>query len=156
MDPIQHSSCFISFSYSDHAFASRLHARLNDAGVRVWFSPKDIRGGEKLIDQVSGAIQSHDRLLLILSKKSMQSEWVKTEIRRALLAEGKTERRKIFPIRLCSMEALRDWTCFDADTGNDMAVRIREYFIPDFSGWRNREDFARGFSRLLADLSLPC
>lgn len=152
MDPIQFSSCFISFSYSDHAFATKLHTRLSDAGVRVWFSPKDMHGGEKLIDQVSSAIQMHDRLLLILSKRSMQSDWVNTEIRRALSAEGKTKRRKIFPIRLCSMETLRSWTCFDADTGTDMAVKIREYFIPDFSGWKKREDFAEGFSRLLADL----
>jgi len=27
--------------------------------------------------------------------------------------------------------------CFDADTGKDSAREIREYFIPDFSNWKN-------------------
>jgi hypothetical protein len=152
MDPIQFDSCFISFSYSDRAFATRLHSRLGSAGVRVWFSPKDMRGGKRLFDQIDRAIQSHDLLLLILSKKSMRSDWVTTEIRRALAAEAKTKRRKIFPIRLCDMESLRSWTCFDADTGKDMAVQIREYFIPDFSRWINKSDFEDGVGRLLEDL----
>jgi uncharacterized protein YjbI with pentapeptide repeats len=152
MDPIQFNSCFISFSYSDSAFATRLHSRLGDAGVRVWFSPKDMRGGKRLFDQIDRAIQAHDLLLLILSRKSMQSDWVATEIRRALAAEAKTKQRKIFPIRLCDMGSLKAWTCFDADTGKDMAVQIREYFIPDFSEWKNHTNFEEGFGRLLRDL----
>jgi len=36
------------------------------------------------------------------------------------------------PIRLTDFETLRDWTCFDADTGKDLAVEVREYFIPTF------------------------
>jgi hypothetical protein len=151
--PIQRNSCFISFSYSDKRFAERLHSRLRDKGVRVWFAPEDIQGGRRIYDQVDQAIQSHDRLLLILSKHSMKSDWVITEIRRALAAETKERRRKLFPIRLCDMKFLREWTCFDGDTGKDMAVQVREYFIPDFSNWKNHDAFETGFERLLRDLS---
>jgi hypothetical protein len=35
----------------------------------------------------------------------MKSDWVLTEIRRALAAETKERRRKLFPIRLCDMNA---------------------------------------------------
>ncbi|MGA2852744.1 MAG: hypothetical protein ABSE90_01235 [Verrucomicrobiota bacterium] len=31
-----------------------------------------------------------------------------------------------------ALETLRDWTCFDADRGKDLAKEVREYFIPDF------------------------
>jgi hypothetical protein len=41
----------------------------------------------------------------------------------------------LFPMRLIGFETLRDWECFDADTGKDSAREIREYYIPDFSDW---------------------
>jgi len=40
---------------------------------------------------------------------------------------------------MTDFETLRDWTCFDADTGKDLAVEVREYFIPDFSNWKNHD-----------------
>ena len=41
-------SCFISFSTRDEQFAQRLYQDLTDKGVKCWFSPHDIRGGEKI------------------------------------------------------------------------------------------------------------
>ena len=61
---------------------------------------------------------------------------VLTELRKAREVEKKEKRRKLFPIRLTDFETLRDWTCFDADTGKDLAVEVREYFIPDFPEWK--------------------
>jgi hypothetical protein len=47
---------------------------------------------------------------------------------------------------------LRDWRLFDADTGKDSAREIREYFIPDFSNWKNHDSYQEAFQRLLSDL----
>jgi len=55
-------------------------------------------------------------------------------------------------IRLTDFETLRDWTCFDADTGKDLAVEVREYFIPDFSNWKDHDAFESAFARLKKDL----
>ncbi len=115
----------------------------------MWFAPEDIRGGEKLHEQIDRAIQMHDRLLIVLSPSSMQSEWVKTEIRKARKAEIKENHRKLFPIRLVTFEELQDWECFDADYGKDLAVEVREYFIPDFSTWTDVHAFEVAFDRLL-------
>ena len=57
------------------------------ADVRCWFAPHDIQGGRKIHEQIGEAIRVYDRLLLILSEHSMNSEWVKTEIAHAQ-AEG--------------------------------------------------------------------
>jgi hypothetical protein len=152
MQPIQFDSCFISYSCKDEEFARRLHARMREAGLRVWFTPEDIQGGRKLYEQIDRAIHVHDRLLLVLSKESIKSEWVMTEIRRARKAEVKEGRRKLFPIRLVGYESVKDWECFDADTGKDLAVEVREYFIPDFSTWKNPQDFEKAFEHLYADL----
>jgi hypothetical protein len=140
------------YSTKDEEFARRLYARMIDANIQVWFAPEDLQGGRKLPDQLFEAIQIHDRLLIVLSEHSIQSERVMTEIRKAREAEKKEKRRKLFPIRLTDFETLRDWTCFDADSGKDLAVEVREYFIPDFSNWKNHDAFESTFARLKKDL----
>jgi hypothetical protein len=149
---IQFYSCFISYSTKDEDFAKRLHSRMRDEGLRVWYSPEDIKGGQKLHEQIDQAIRVYEKLLLVLSPNSMNSEWVKTEIRRARKIEIKEGQRKLFPIRLVDFEVIRDWECFDADSGKDLGVEIREYFIPDFLRWTDHDAFEEGFARLLRDL----
>jgi hypothetical protein len=39
----QHYSCFISYSAKDQEFAERLHADLQNKGVRCWFAPHDLK-----------------------------------------------------------------------------------------------------------------
>jgi hypothetical protein len=151
-NPIEFYSCFISYSTKDQAFADRLYADLQNKGVRCWFAPHDVQGGKKLHEQIDEAIRVHDKLLLILSPHSMESEWVKTEIAKARKREVRDKRRVLFPIRLAPFETLRDWECFDADTGKDSAREIREYFIPDFSNWKNHDSYQEAFQRLISDL----
>ena len=149
---IQFYSCFISYSTQDDEFARRLYSRMRDEKLRVWFAPEDAQGGKNLYEQIERAIQVHDRLLIVLSERSLQSKWVMTEIRRARKVELKENRRKLFPIRLVSYETLQAWECFDADTGEDLASEVRQYFIPDFSNWKDHDAFESAFGRLLRDL----
>src|SRR5271157_4432425 len=153
--PIEFYSCFISYSTKDQEFADRLYADLQAKGVRCWFAPHDIKGGRKLHEQIDEAIRLHDKLLLILSQHSMSSEWVKTEIAKARKRELKEGKRVLFPVRLVGFEALRDWECFDGDTGKDSAREIREYFIPDFANWKDHDSYQKGLKRLLKDLKSP-
>ncbi len=149
---IEFYSCFISYSTIDQAFAERLYNDLQGNGVRCWFAPHDIKGGRKIHEQIDEAIRLHDRLLLILSDHSMNSEWVKNEIARARKREVKEDKRVLFPVRLVGFEALRDWECFDGDTGKDSAREIREYFIPDFSNWKDHDSYQQAFQRLVKAL----
>jgi uncharacterized protein YjbI with pentapeptide repeats len=148
----QFYSCFISYSTKDQAFAERLHADLQNKDVRCWFAPHDIQGGKKLHEQIDEAIRVYDRLLLILSEASMNSEWVKTEIANARQKELALGRRVLFPITLVPFETIKRWGNFDADIGKDSAREIREYYIPDFSDWKNHDKYQHAFERLLKDL----
>jgi hypothetical protein len=151
---IQFYSCFISYSTKDQEFAERLHADLQSKGVRCWFAPEDIKGGMKLHEQIPEAIRRYDKLLLVLSENSMQSEWVKTEIYHARQNEIRDNCRKLFPISLAAFEKIKEWQAFDADTGKDMGREIREYFIPDFSNWKDHDAYTKAFERLMRDLNL--
>lgn len=145
-------SCFISYSRKDQEFADRLHADLQNSGVRCWFAPHDIQGGKKIHEQIDAAIRIYDKLLLIVSDASMDSEWVKTEIANARQKEKDQGRRSLFPIALVSFSEIKKWKSFDADIGKDSAREIREYFIPDFSNWKENESYQKSFDRLLRDL----
>ena len=152
-DPLQFYSCFISYSTRDQSFADRLHADFQNQGVRCWFAVHDIVAGKKLHDQIDEAIKVYDRLLLILSEASMASEWVKTEIANARQKELAQGRQVLFPISIVPFEKVREWKAFDADTGKDSAREIREYYIPDFTGWdTNHTAYKAAFDKLLRGL----
>jgi hypothetical protein len=150
--PSGFSSCFISHSTKDKDFVDQLYADLQDHGVRCWFAPHDIRGGKKLHDQIDEAIGEYDRLLLILSEHSMKSEWVKSEIAKTRAREVRESRQVLFPISLVLFDEILRWSAFDGDTGKDAAREIREYFIPDFTEWKQDSKYRTAFERLLHDV----
>ena len=65
-------------------------------------------------------------------------------------------RRKLFPIRLVDFDAIQAWECFDADLGEDLAVEIREYFIPDFSNWKHHDPFEAAWTAYSTTLKPTC
>jgi hypothetical protein len=142
----------LRYSTREQSFAEHLHADLQLNGVRCWFAPHDVKGGRKLHEQIDEAIHIYDRLLLILSETSMGSEWVKTEIANAGQREIREKRQMLFPISLVPFETIKEWKAIDADTGKDSAREIREYYIPDFSNWKDHDSYQAVFQRLLRDL----
>jgi hypothetical protein len=145
-------SCFISYSSQDQEFAERLHANLQARGIRCWFAPHDIQGGRKINEQIDDAIRLYDKLLLILSEASMNSNWVETEIASALAREEQQKRQMLFPITLVKFDRIKEWKLFDANTGINSAQEIRGYFIPDFSNWKHHDSYQKAFERLVRDL----
>jgi uncharacterized protein YjbI with pentapeptide repeats len=152
MQPVQFYSCFLSHSSADKEFARKLHSRMHKEGLRVWFDEVEMQGGKKLHEQIDEAIRTYDKLLIVLSPHSMNSDWVKTELRKAFKLERREGQRKLFPIGLVPYSEVQDWECFDADHGKDLAVEVREYLIPDFSNWKDNDAFEAAFGRLLRDL----
>ncbi|MFE7558825.1 toll/interleukin-1 receptor domain-containing protein [Kitasatospora sp. NPDC057500] len=143
-------SVFISYSSADESFATELRNQLEANGVDTWFAPHDIRGGRTILEQVTEEIQRRGRMILVLSEASMASNWVATEIRRAVRAERESGTRKLFPIRIVAHERLLRWELFDADAGYDVARTIREYYIPDFCA--DALALPQAVSRLARDL----
>jgi uncharacterized protein YjbI with pentapeptide repeats len=146
-------SCFICYSNKDTGFAKRLHDDLQSRGVRCWFAPEDMKAGKKIIDQIDTAISYHEKLLLILSDNSINSEWVKTEIHKARRREKQEGCRILFPIKIVDYNVIKHWECFDADIGKDSAQEIREYYIRDFSHWEDKETYRVELDNLLRDLN---
>jgi len=98
--PIQFYSCFISYSTKDQPFAERLHADLQNKGVRCWFAPEDLKIGDKFRSRIDESIRVYDKLMLLLSENSIQSPWVEEEVEAALEKEYQQNKLVLFPVRL--------------------------------------------------------
>ena len=145
--PIQHYSCFISYSSKDEALAKRLHADLQDKGVRCWFAPEDLKIGDKLRVRIDEAIRTYEKLLLLLSKHSMASTWVENEVETAFDKENERGGKPVlFPIRL-------DTAVMESKIGWAAAIR-RTRYVGDFSNWKNHDEYQKGLERLLRDLQI--
>ena len=86
---------FISYSRKDgREFAEAFERRLEqEAGIHAWRDLKSIEGGEDTRPQVLRAIESVKHLVLILSRRALESDWVKREWTHARMAG-----RKVSPV----------------------------------------------------------
>ena len=144
-------SVHISFSQDDKDLADFLYEDLQNNGFRCWHAPNNMQLGKKVPD----AIQNGDKLLIILSRNSLNSDWVKTEIGKACKLEQSDSQRALFPISLIDLEALQQWECLDADSGADLAKKVMEHPITEFRNWRRLEAYQESFSKLLGELKAP-
>jgi TIR domain/Pentapeptide repeats (8 copies) len=141
---IEYFSCFISYSSRDEAFVKRLYADLQSNNVRCWFAPEDLKTGDKLRLSIDKSIYLHDKLLLVLSRHSVMSQWVEQEVETALEKERKENRVVLFPIRLDKtvMEIENSWPALIRNTRN----------IGDFTHWKGHDAYQKALDRLLRDL----
>ncbi|QDW35784.1 toll/interleukin-1 receptor domain-containing protein [Bradyrhizobium sp. KBS0727] len=94
----KHPSCFISYSAHDHKFIERFRNELSNNGIRTWFAPRDLSFGASTRDVIEAQIRSHDRLIVVLSKSSLQSQWVQFEVETALELERRKKGEIIIPV----------------------------------------------------------
>ena len=141
---IEFYSCFISYSSQDDDFAQRLHADLQQKGVRCWFAAEDLKIGDKFRTRIDESIRIYDKVMVVLSENSIPSGWVEKEVETAFEREQREKKLVLFPIRLddAVMETNQAWA---ADIR-----RVRH--IGDFRAWKDHDQYQKSFERLLRDL----
>lgn len=137
-------SVFISYSTKDTDFATRLHADLQNNGVRCWYAPEDLGIGSRFPEAIDKSIHQHDKLLLVLSQHSIGSPWVEQEVNTALSVERSTGNTVLFPVRL-------DDQVMGENYGWPANIRNSRH-IGDFREWKTHDKYEAAFSRLLRDL----
>jgi hypothetical protein len=76
VQPIEFSSCFISYSHADKSFARRMHDTLQGRGIRCWLDEHQMLPGDDIYEQVDHGIRFWDKVLLCCSRHSLSSWWV--------------------------------------------------------------------------------
>jgi uncharacterized protein YjbI with pentapeptide repeats len=143
----QFYSCFINYSLKDEEVAQKIHADLQNNGIRCWFAPKEGKMGERIRSRIDQGIKACDKLLLIFSKNSIKSNWIENEVEKALEKESKSPQNTVlFPIRL-------DDSIMETDEAWAATIR-RTRSIGDFTNWKDHGFYKKSFDKLMCDLKV--
>jgi len=123
------SSIFLSYSSRDREFAAKLAKAFRQRGVSVWWDAWEMRAGDSLTQKIQDAISQSSFFVAVLSPHSVNSSWVKVELRTALSAEISTNRLVVLPALIADCE---------------IPPFLIDKVYADF-----RLDFSRGFEELL-------
>ncbi len=94
------SSVFLSHSSEDHPFVKRLGEALSEQGVRVWIDEAEITGGDSFLDKIEEGLADMQHLVVVLSRASVTSFWVKRELNFALVDKVESNKGKVIPVLL--------------------------------------------------------
>ncbi len=124
---------FISFSYKNKEFATKLKRQLEKNDIDVWIHSESLSVGEDITKSIKKALSEIDYFIIILSKDSVQSDWVNFELSATLVNETQLERNIVVPVLY-----------EDCEIPNS----IRDRFYVDFS----KVPFEKAFEKLISDL----
>jgi len=112
------ATLFLSYARTDEASARRLAAALEHSGYTIWWDAL-IEGGAAFGRSIAAALESADAVLVLWSKTSVESDWVKDEA-----AQGR-ERHRLIPLSL---------------DGTKPPLGFRQYQVIDLSHWHGRRN----------------
>jgi hypothetical protein len=95
---------FLSHSSLDKPFVTRLAIDLLKSGIPVWFDKWEMDTGDSLLESIADGISNSTRLILVLSKNSIESSWVEREIMIALEKEERAGGTFLLTARLDECE----------------------------------------------------
>lgn len=150
--PFATLSCFILCSESDKPFAEMLHKHLQAKGLRCWLNVQTSETEAAQDDPSSTHWAASDRLLLVVSRHSLKSDWIDASLNAAfdsekrLSADRKSQSQVLFPVNL-------DGFLFSGEWKHAFEKILAGRLTADFTGWRrNREKFDQELQEVLQAL----
>lgn len=78
---------FICHSSRDKSFVRDLTKRLNGCGVETWIDELEIKVGQSVHEKINEGLEKSDFLVVVFSKASVESRWVREELNSAASLE---------------------------------------------------------------------
>ena len=143
-------STFISYGGPDTTFAHKLNEALLRNGVKTFFFAEDAVPGQKLHRLMREGVNSHDRVILVCSKASLDRPGVLNEITETLQREARDGGKEyLIPITLDDY-VFNGWKPHDPG----VAQATRDRVVADFRGAEtDSAKFDQGLARLIAALN---
>lgn len=88
---------FISYSHADKPFASRLAEDLKRRRTPIWIDDAEVKVGDSIVRKIEEGISGAQYLIVLLSKNSVESDWVRRELEIAVNDEMEIGSVKVLP-----------------------------------------------------------
>ena len=147
---IKYYSAFLSHSWDNKPFASKLYEALIAKGVNVFFDGKKMKPGDDIFNSLSRGIELYDKTILVCSEDSLNSWWVDQELELVFEKERKLQKevgKKIgllIPIRID--DHIDTWN-------NGKRMAIKQCIIGDFRNWQDDTAFEKALNDLIHALN---
>ena len=135
-------SIFLSHNSNDKPFVRKLASRLSAAGVVVWLDEVNLRIGDSLVDKIANAINNVSFVAAIISRSSIKSVWVRTELSLAMTKEINGDTKVILPVVIDDID-----DC-------DLPAALKGKCYADFRARRSKRQFEESSIRLLQAMSV--
>src|SRR5713101_9660643 len=110
---MNNEAVFISHATGDDACVKELRLALEGLHIPVWVDSRNLRGGNALAPEIAQAIEQARQVIVILSPRTINSPWVRREIRQALQVQKsrQADGYRVIPLLLPGVEttALEHW-----------------------------------------------
>lgn len=103
------ANCFLSYATEDKKFIEKIRKDLEEQGVTCFHDERDILSGDELAISLGRGIATSDIFIVLISEKSIRSQWVRDEIYLALHHENMHSSPLVMPIRNCDIQYIENW-----------------------------------------------
>lgn len=126
---------FLSHSSADSKLAKQVAESLREAGIDVWLDDVEIKVGDNFIAKKAEGISKSQFVVVMISKKSLESNWMGMELSIKMAEEEETKKVCVLPILVdaCTLPTLLKHKTYadfatDYESGlSDLLVAINEY-----------------------------
>ena len=129
---------FISYSHRDKDFANWLVNKLEENRISVWIDERKIGVGDSISGKIFGeGISKSDFLIIVLSKSSVRSEWVRREFEAALKIDvEQVEYPFILPLLIEECEIPLDFQDINYANFQSNPTKAIEDVIEQIQSWQ--------------------
>lgn len=107
-------SIFVSHSSDDGVIAERVAMGLQAMGYSSWYAEWELQPGDSIVERIQEALSASDVLIVVLSPRSVRSEWVQRELNSMLMAQLKGQSVLVIPVLIetCDIPKLLTGTLY--------------------------------------------
>lgn len=95
---------FLSHSFKDNEFCRSLDFDLQRLGFETWFDLNNLLAGDSIPAKIDDGLNRSDFVIIVYTKNSAQSRWVKKEYESALYLEDVGKIRRVVVVKIDDVE----------------------------------------------------
>jgi len=97
-------SVFLSHSSEDNDIVREIYYKLEEKNISCWFDEAEMKPGDIIYEKINQGLSKVDFIIVFLSRNSISSSWVKSEINAAFSMGRQRDESNIVPVFLPNID----------------------------------------------------